>query len=558
MTHSHPQQLSYTHHRSSRWLARALFSTALLAAGAQAACISLANSVACPSFKQYSIDNTTLITRLGDYGIHLQPFATQAEFDTVINNATAFSPKSSTCDTYNTSVRVPYQNTVLCTIAIHDPSSDSCNQNIQNPINIDMCISSCKKYQQDYTSLAPQLCPNNAAWATGNIAELADICSGSNSGNWPGLQSTSTDCINAEVNEAAFCGLPGLNEKCAFCKTNTTASCCSDAGTACPQPTTGAGSGTSTSFIIPPTTKPNTTTSQSGLSTAALGGIIGGSVGVLVLAALIIFLCVRRSRKTSSGKKGQGLSRQISDSSGRYNISAPKVQEQGFMAAMSTSQPIPMNTISSGASDRSSLGTAVAAAGAAAGGAMSTVNTHGQEATGKQSYCQALYPYQASMADELDLTPGDIINVQRVFDDGWAVGVNMNTSNEGAFPVVCVMFVDESALEDDFEEVNMHSMVPMTLREEDEGRRSPSGRNSPRSSLPSRSSSPVHLPRRNSSIRDSTVIIPGLNPMTSSPLANGTPGAMGGGGGRMTPPVRDTMLSDASSINRWWEGEHAK
>jgi hypothetical protein len=295
------------------------------------------------------------------------------------------------------------------------------------------------------------------------------------------------------------------------------------------------------------------------MAAGTLGAIIGGSVGALVLAGLIIFLCVRRSRKSSGGKKGNNLSRQMSNSSGRYNISAPKVQEQGFSAAMSTSQPIPMNTlISSGASDRSSLGAAVAAAGsgAAAGGAMAAgaaAGAGGREASGKQSYCQALYPYQASMADELDLTPGDIVNVQRVFDDGWAVGVNMNTSNEGAFPVVCVMFVDESALEDDFEDVNMHSMSPMTLREEDEGRRSPSGRNSPRSSLPSRSSSPVHLPRRNSSIRDSTVIIPGTNPMTSSPLAGGN-----APGGRMSPPARDTMLSDASSINRWWEGENAK
>lgn len=279
-----------------------------------------------------------------------------------------------------------------------------------------------------------------------------------------------------------------------------------------------------------------------------------------MLAGLVVFLCIRRSRRHPGGNKGDKLSRQMSNSSGRYNISAPKVQEQGFAAAMAPSQPIPMNNlISSGGSNRSSLGAAVAAAGAgaAAGGAMGAAMgaAGGREATGKQSYCQALYPYQASMADELDLTPGDIVNVQRVFDDGWAVGVNMNTSNEGAFPVVCVMFVDESALEDDFEDVNMHSMSPMTLREEDEGRRSPSGRNSPRSSLPSRSSSPVHLPRRNSSIRDSTVIIPGTNPMTSSPLAGGN-----APGGRMTPPAaaRDTMLSDASSINRWWEGENAK
>jgi hypothetical protein len=156
------------------------------------------------------------------------------------------------------------------------------------------------------------------------------------------------------------------------------------------------------------------------------------------------------------------------------------------------------------------------------------------------------------MADELDLSPGDIVNVHKVFDDGWAVGVNMNTSNEGAFPVVCVMFVEESALHDDFEDVNMHSMTPMGHREDE------NGRGSPRSSLPSRASSPVHLPRRQSSMIRDSVVIPGLNngggrssPLAGSPLAGGNQH----GGSKLQPPVRDTMMSDASSINRWWDGE---
>ncbi|KAF9151790.1 hypothetical protein BG015_006222 [Linnemannia schmuckeri] len=543
----------YTRHRSN-WLAKALLSATLLATGAQAACVPLANSTACPLFSSYSIDNVTVIANAKSYGIVLQPFATHAEFDIAINKAAAFQPASA-CQTYNSSVRVPYQNTVLCTIAVHEPSD--CNSDVKDPVNIDLCISSCKTFETGFASLAKQLCPNNAAWETSNLNALKTICSGSDKGNWQGLQSTATDCINSEVNEAAFCGLANLQEKCKYCNTNSTATCCNDAGTTCPKSTTSASTGTSTSFSIPPTNQATPTSPTStGMSSSTLGAIIGGSVGALVLAGLLIFLCIRRSRKSSGGKKGNNLSRQMSNSSGRYNISAPKVQEQGFAAAMPSSQPIPMNNlVSSGASDRSSLGAAVAAAGAGAatGGALAVAGAGGREATGKQSYCQALYPYQASMADELDLTPGDIVNVQRVFDDGWAVGVNMNTSSEGAFPVVCVMFVDESALEDDFEDVNMHSMTPMTLREEDEGRKSPSGRNSPRSSLPSRSSSPVHLPRRNSSIRDSTVIVPGTNPMTSSPLANGN-----APGGRMTPPVRDTMMSDASSINRWWDGENAR
>ncbi|KAG0272677.1 hypothetical protein BGZ95_011543 [Linnemannia exigua] len=549
-------QQPHTRQRSGGWLAKTMLSATLLA-GAQAACVSLANSVACPSFSTLSIDNVTLIANFKMYGIVLQPFATREEFDKVINNATSFQPFGS-CSTYNSAIRIPYQNTILCTIAVHDESSAQCNQNAPE-MNVDMCITSCKTYEQGFANLAPQLCPGDAAWATGNNNDIKKICSGTSKDDWPGLQSTANDCINSDVNEAAFCGLATLGDKCTFCNTNATATCCKDAGTACPKPsTTAVNPETTTSFIIPPSNNPTDSNSPSGsgLSTTALKAIIGGSVGAVVLAALILFLCVRRSRKSTGGKKGNDLSRQMSNSSGRYNISAPKVQEQGFAAAMATSAPIPMNTISSGASDRSSLGAAVAAAGGgAAVGAAVAAGDGGREANGKQSYCQALYPYQASMADELDLTPGDIVNVQRVFDDGWAVGVNMNTSNEGAFPVVCVMFVDESALEDDFEDVNMHSMTPMTLREEDEGRRSPSGRNSPRSSLPSRSSSPVHLPRRNSSIRDSTVIIPGLgNGMTSSPLAGGAPGP----GGRMTPPARDTMLSDASSINRWWDGENAR
>ncbi|KAG9070743.1 hypothetical protein KI688_008283 [Linnemannia hyalina] len=544
----------YTRHRS-RWLATTLFSATLLAAGAQAGCVSLANSVACPSFSSFSIGNDTMITRFKDYGIILQPFATQAEFDNVINNATAFQPDSA-CPTYNSTVRIPYQNTVLCAIAANDPESTSCNANVKDPINTALCITSCLTFEKGLESQANQLCPNNAAWETGNLNALKTICDGSSPDSWAALQSTAADCISSAVNEVAFCGLANLQDKCAYCNTNSTDTCCSNAGTVCTKPTT---TETSTSFISPPTNQatPTATPTSTGMSSSTLGAIIGGSVGALVLAGLIIFLCIRRSRTHSGGKKGNNLSRQMSNSSGRYNISAPKVQEQGF-AAMASSQPIPMNNlISSGASDRSSLGAAVAAAGGGAvlGGAMGAAagSDSGREATGKQSYCQALYPYQASMADELDLTPGDIVNVQRVFDDGWAVGVNMNTSNEGAFPVVCVMFVDESALEDDFDDVNMHSMTPMTLREEDEGRRSPSGRNSPRSSLPSRSSSPVHLPRRNSSIRDSTVIIPAMNHMTSSPLASGN-----APGDRMATPVRDTMMSDASSINRWWEGENAK
>jgi len=49
-----------------------------------------------------------------------------------------------------------------------------------------------------------------------------------------------------------------------------------------------------------------------------------------------------------------------------------------------------------------------------------------------------VYPYSSQLPDELQLQPNDIIVVKRVFDDGWAVGMNRETGKEGAFPLVCV------------------------------------------------------------------------------------------------------------------------
>ena len=344
---------------------------------------------------------------------------------------------------------------------------------------------------------------------------------------------------------------------CTFCTANPSDSCCTANAASCGPVSTALPTIVPTSTaggIVPPAVtspassgKGASSSGPGGLSTAALGGIIGGGVVVLLGLFALIVCCMRRS-KSKSPSKGNGgsqnLSRHMSNSSAsKYKISSPKMQEEGFAAAVVPSAPIPMTALPPMSSSEPVAAAAVVAAATAANRVSKGSSVGGAAATnGKQSYCQALYPYQASMADELDLSPGDIVNVQRVFDDGWAVGVNMNTSNEGAFPVVCVMFVDEASLDDDFEDVNMHSMTPMSHREDE-------SKSNPRSSMPSRASSPVHLPRRHSSmIRDSAVIPQGNK--TSSPLA----------GGKLQPPpaVRDTMMSDASSINRWWDGEGTK
>ncbi|KAF9113058.1 hypothetical protein BGX27_002314 [Mortierella sp. AM989] len=528
------------------WLARTLAPLALLAAGAQSACVSLATSTTCPGFKQYSVDTSVakLITDVYGIGINLTSFTDVASFDAAVLAAGGFY-SSSTCTGYvPTTERIRYQDTLLCSIVAQEEASKKCTE--QGYGVPDMCASTCTLYANALSAMITKNCPTDET-STKLLADLTANCDKKVS-DWPSLQSDSVNCLNATINEPATCGF-GTDKAamCAFCANNASDACCSSVTTCVASTSSSIAPTTTAASITPPSPSSSNSNdnSKSGLSTAALGGIIGGGVVVLLILFALIICCIRR-KGTSSNKNDNSnkLSRHISSSSTiKYNISAPKIQEEGFASSLGAA-PIPMTALPSISNSGSSLGVPVVAV---TPDRLSKASSVGD---GKPSYCQALYPYQASMADELDLAAGDIVNVHRVFDDGWAVGVNMNTSNEGAFPVVCVMFVDEAALEDDFEDVNMHSMTPMGHREDD-------SKGSPRSSLPSRASSPVNLPRRHSSmIRDST-IIPGVNsPMTSSPLAAGNNNS--GNNQRLQTPVRDTMMSDASSINRWWEGEGSK
>ncbi|KAJ3394324.1 hypothetical protein HDU92_007014 [Lobulomyces angularis] len=51
---------------------------------------------------------------------------------------------------------------------------------------------------------------------------------------------------------------------------------------------------------------------------------------------------------------------------------------------------------------------------------------------------QAIYNYVPNLSDEIYLYIGDPIIVKNKFDDGWALGYNMTTKQEGSFPLACV------------------------------------------------------------------------------------------------------------------------
>ncbi|KAJ3218451.1 hypothetical protein HDU67_005547 [Dinochytrium kinnereticum] len=44
--------------------------------------------------------------------------------------------------------------------------------------------------------------------------------------------------------------------------------------------------------------------------------------------------------------------------------------------------------------------------------------------------------FEGVEADEMSLRAGDVVQVHKLFEDGWAFGVNRSTRAQGMFPVV--------------------------------------------------------------------------------------------------------------------------
>ena len=54
-----------------------------------------------------------------------------------------------------------------------------------------------------------------------------------------------------------------------------------------------------------------------------------------------------------------------------------------------------------------------------------------------------IHSYTSTLDDELSLIQGDFLFLVREFDDGWALGVDPRTGDQGAFPLVCVETKDK-------------------------------------------------------------------------------------------------------------------
>jgi len=182
----------------AKWASR-LIPLALLAASANAACVSLATSKVCPSYSTYSVDPSK-VGWLNGIGITMQSFTDPASFDTAANGATGFLT-STDCTGYNATNHLAYQNTILCILLIQE--SNSCTNYNQAP---NLCATSCTLYENSLRAMVTATCPKSSVM-TGALTTLTGTCNGSNTKDWPSLQSTDTaSCVNALTNENEFCG----------------------------------------------------------------------------------------------------------------------------------------------------------------------------------------------------------------------------------------------------------------------------------------------------------------------------------------------------------------
>jgi len=54
------------------------------------------------------------------------------------------------------------------------------------------------------------------------------------------------------------------------------------------------------------------------------------------------------------------------------------------------------------------------------------------------------YDFKPSLNDEIELEPGNIVEVMEVYDDGWAKGRNLTYNTEGVFPINRITGIDDT------------------------------------------------------------------------------------------------------------------
>ncbi|KAJ1032998.1 hypothetical protein NDA16_000277 [Ustilago loliicola] len=191
-------------------------------------------------------------------------------------------------------------------------------------------------------------------------------------------------------------------------------------------------------------------------STGELAGIVVGCcVGAAILGALLALCLFRRRGEKNDTEKNTVYG----DAANVSHVERPWIQsEEAMVKSPELGRPSTDAKFANAAGVGALTGAAAVAAAKGRDSADERPNSAMSGETGtdgrgttipavKDQYSShdicagetvvAIYPYNATLNDEITLQPDDVVTVQRLYDDGWALG-RTESGSEGPFPLVCV------------------------------------------------------------------------------------------------------------------------
>ncbi|KAI9190715.1 uncharacterized protein BJ171DRAFT_606663 [Polychytrium aggregatum] len=409
-------------------------------------CVSLATADPC---KEFAADSVVVPNAMG--------YTDLSSFNSLTSNWLANAPVRYQCPTFNYHI-VPYFTSVRCGLEV-DRATQTTSTTIKcngNAAPAQICASSVKAMIAGINQ-AFAACP---AWPdsstnlrTQDMNEYQTLL---------GDVTDSPGCISA-ISYEQYCGYFYLTDAQAYCAQTTTDPCCKAANMGGNNATSAAAAATSAtpkiSVAAATTSKPSavstsaaTDSSSSSSSTslfsspAVIGGIAGG--GALLLGGIVAAVIVMRRRKANQQDSyddyngGNSYDNRQTFAYGDANNAAPQTMYGGNDKSMyggpQTMYDGPQTMY--GGNDQSMYGGPQTMYGgndkSMYGGPQTMYD--GPDAGQVSETMEVIYNYTANLSDEIQLNIGDTIIVKCKFDDGWAFGFNVSTSQEGSFPLACV------------------------------------------------------------------------------------------------------------------------
>ncbi|KAJ1542158.1 hypothetical protein HK405_010173, partial [Cladochytrium tenue] len=405
-------------------------------------------------------------------------------------------------------------------------------------------LSGCPVLSKEYSPYGPLICQDQCTLSyqsEADVIEDTDICTDNTDAKartssstsvcdmFNGLKSANGGCLTGITVDTNNCGFRTPTDAATFCPSLASSDSC------CASLVASAASTTSKSATSSSTAAASSSSSSS--SASMVGPIVGAVVGVLVvaLAAIGIFIFIRRRNAAKGGAAGAGPSARFPSSSDPYNrmytpsgslerhdgggssawgppvpkdmqrdafgpglaaastapfVAAPpqasgwqdsmqrrqqqqaslerrqqeslerrqhmqrlqEQQQQQMQQASYPPQPAaalqapqhpqaePEDIFNAPSSIISSIITASAAptASVARESTLSSISSSTSGTSRGEALVRVVHPYAPTLADELLLEVGREVILLKAFDDGWALGMNPVTGQQGAFPLVCV------------------------------------------------------------------------------------------------------------------------